>query len=107
MLDSSDAHTAVYRVLDEVQACSCVPPGAKGTIFAVIDRLQMEAPSGEELRRAQEISLALHGLEAALRRSDELGIEASRSDLRLIAAEWINMRLSIRRPISGSLMPLQ
>jgi hypothetical protein len=95
VLNTNDVHVAVYRVLDEVFACSSIPPGAKGSIFAVIDKLQRNPAQSHELRKAEEISLALHGLEAALRRSDQNAAKVARQDLQSLATAWINMRVSI------------
>jgi hypothetical protein len=86
----------VYQVLDEVLATGGVPSGVRGTMFTVVDQLRAAAPGAEELRRAERISVEMHRLEWALRLGDTGSAQAAREQLKMLAAEWIDTRISSR-----------
>jgi hypothetical protein len=96
VLDTTNAHVGVYQVLDEVLAGTAVPPGAKGAMFAIIDQLRSQAGAGDDLRRAEQVSIGLHKLELALRQSDEAASQGARDDLKSLAAAWIQTRIDSR-----------
>jgi hypothetical protein len=98
VFNAKQAHVTVYNIIDDALVSSSVPRGAKGAIFAVIDGLRSEPNKINELRKAEQISLALHGLEAALRRSDEEALRQARRDLQSLASAWIDMRVRSLRP---------
>lgn len=97
MLDENNAHVGVYRVLDEVLSGTAVPPGAKGAMFSIIDHLRHSAVPLEELRRAEQISVEIHKLESALRGSDQTAVKIARTELKALAAAWVQQRVFERR----------
>ena len=96
MLADVSANAIVYQVLDEVLGQSCVPVGARAAMFAVVDELRFKGVVGDDLRRAERISLEMHKLEWALRRGDAGETDAAHGELKALAAEWINSRISSR-----------
>lgn len=89
----SSAHVTVYQVLDSVMRTKAVPPGTLGRIHSAVDALRLAAPSGEHLRQAEQISVTMHKLELALRRTDPECESAARKDLRALAAAWLQTRI--------------
>ena len=87
------ARIGVYRVLDDLIAGPSVPPGVKGTLFAIIDQLRSHAAPVEDLRGAERISIEVHRLEQALRHRDALAAEAARDALKSLAAAWLQRRI--------------
>jgi len=83
----------VYQVLDEVLAHKCVPASARAAMFAVVDELRSATTGGEDVRRAERISVEMHKLEWALRRGDAPATQASHEALKALAAEWIDTRI--------------
>ena len=96
MLADMSANAIVYQVLDEVLRQKCVPAGARAAMFAVIDELRAVTAEAEDVRRAERISIEMHKLEWALRRSDALSTQAAQLQLKALAAEWINTRICSR-----------
>jgi hypothetical protein len=96
MLAEADAHSMVYQVLDEVLGAKAVSPGARGTMFAVVDGLRAGAATLENVRRAENVSIELHRLETALQRGDREASAAALDELRRLAADWLNTRICIR-----------
>jgi hypothetical protein len=96
MLAEADAHSMVYQVLDEVLAARAVSPGARGTMFAVVDGLRAGAAALEDVRRAENVSIALHRLETALQRGDCGASDSALAELRNLAADWLNTRICTR-----------
>ncbi|MEO6255414.1 MAG: hypothetical protein ABIO69_01250 [Sphingomicrobium sp.] len=90
MLYENDTRVGVYQVLDELIAGTSVPPGVKGTVYAIIDRLRANAAPAEDLRGAERISIEVQRLEQALRRGDDAAVGAARDALKSLAATWIN-----------------
>lgn len=93
MVDGWSAHVGIYRVLDDVLGSGVVPPGAKGAIFAIIDRLRGGALN-DELTKAEQISVDLHRLETALQQRDPLAADAAKHSLKAHAASWLQGRIS-------------
>jgi hypothetical protein len=93
MLEENGAHVGVYRVLDEVLNGTGVPPGTKGAMFSIIDQLRTKAVPLDQVRRAEQISLEIHKLESALRGSDKSAAMRARTELRTLAAAWIEQRV--------------
>ena len=96
MLGHVDAHAIVYQVLDEVLAQKCVPAGARAAMFTVVDELRAATADDDQLRRAERISIEMHKLEWALRRSDAAASRAAHDQLKALAGEWVNMRICSR-----------
>ncbi|MCY7279603.1 MAG: hypothetical protein LH610_01655 [Sphingomonas bacterium] len=96
MLDEKNGHVGIYQVLDGVLSGAAVPPGAKGVMFSIIDRLRLASTPAEELRLAERVAVEIHKLQAALLGSDALSIQAARKELRSIAAAWIQVGISNR-----------
>jgi hypothetical protein len=96
VLADTSAHAVVYQVLDDVLGASCVPAGARASLFEVVDELRAAAGATEEARRAEQISIEIHKLEWALRQGDADAAQASREQLKTLATEWINMRICSR-----------
>ena len=88
------AHVAVYQVLDGLLAGKAIPPGAKGTMFAITDSLRAEAGNSANVRRAERICLEIRKLEIALHSSDQPSELTSRQELKLLATDWLNARSS-------------
>jgi hypothetical protein len=93
VLAETGAHAVVYQVLDDVLGASCIPAGARAALFEVVDELRAASGATDEARRAEQISIEIHKLEWALRQGDAQAAEAVREQLKLLAAEWINMRI--------------
>jgi hypothetical protein len=96
VLADTGAHAVVYQVLDDVLGAQCVPAGARAALFDVVDELRAAKGATEEARRAEQISIEIHKLEWALRHGDGCAAEAVRGHLKVLAAEWINMRICSR-----------
>lgn len=95
MLADVNANAIVYQVLDEVLAQGCVPAGARGAMFAVVDQLRSAASASDTLR-AERISIELHKLEWALRQGDSSAADVARGHLKALASEWIDSRICSR-----------
>ena len=95
MLADVNANAIVYQVLDEVLAQGCVPAGARGAMFALVDELRSTTTASEALR-AERISIELHKLEWALRQRDGRAVDAVRDQLKALATEWIDSRICSR-----------
>ena len=93
MIYENIARIGVYRVLDDLIAGTSVPPGTKGALFSLIDQLRGHVAPIEDLRGAERISIEVHRLEQALRRRDELAVEAARDALKSLAAAWLQRRI--------------
>jgi hypothetical protein len=91
---AANVHVAVYQVLDEVLGAGAAPPGAKAEIHSIIDDLHAVSASHELIAMAEAISVRLHQLEWALGRGDEASQQDARSDLRGIAAAWLDYRIA-------------
>ena len=96
MLADTGAHAVVYQVLDEVLSGQCVPAGARGAMFAVVDELRAATTDLEEIRRAERISIEMHKLEWALQQGDASATQAAHDQLKALAVEWINTRIHSR-----------
>ncbi|HVU29693.1 MAG TPA: hypothetical protein VHE36_04765 [Sphingomicrobium sp.] len=96
MLVDWGANAIVYQVLDEVLGQRSVPAGARAAMFAVVDELRFANALEEDVRRAERISLEMHKMEWALCRGDAAESEAAHEELKALAAEWINRRISSR-----------
>lgn len=96
MFDDRDAHIDVNQVLDGLFASTAVPPGARGAVLATIDHLRTSSYPVEDVRRAERISVEIHKLESALRRSDECATQAARDEMKSLAAAWLQSRISSR-----------
>ena len=89
----SHASETVYTVLDDVLAGGPVPPGAKGLIYNVIDRLRCQPDAKIQIELAECISLQLHRLESTLRVGDRSATELARESLKELAACWLQGRI--------------
>jgi hypothetical protein len=85
---------AVYQVLDEVLNAHVAPPGAKATIHSMIDDLRAASAPREMIDKAENISIQLHCLEAAVALRDDAQATAARGNLRSIAGAWLEYRVS-------------
>ena len=94
MPGAKDCNATVYHCLDEVLRTSAVPPGVKGLLFSVIDSLRADEPSSGRARLAEQISLAIHRLEATLRRGDVDERTAALAEIAKHAEAWIRERVS-------------
>jgi len=94
VFDENNAHVGVYQILDGVLGGTAVPPGARGTMFSIIDRLRAVSAPVEDRRRAEQVAIEIHKLEAALRSSDEPAVQDARDELKALAAAWIQTRIS-------------
>lgn len=92
--DCDQAHVTVYQVLDDVLGGTAVPPGAKGTMYSIIDGLRSSAKPAEDIRRAERISITIHKLEIALRGRDERQVRDARDELKSLAVEWLDGRIA-------------
>ena len=90
---AANVHVAVYRVLDDVITSCAAPLGAKGEIYAIIDKLQSVSASRAMVTMAEGISLLIHQLETALREGNKTSELAARSGLKHTAAAWLKFRL--------------
>lgn len=88
----------VYNVLDGVLSRRSVPPGAKGMMFKVIDDLRAQNGVQGEACMAEQISIQLHMLESTLRLSDRAATDDALTELKRLAAKWIEYRVSGSKP---------
>lgn len=88
-----DINETIYVVLDRVLAGGPVPPGAKGSVYRVIDALRRHSASRDQSELAEHISLQLQRLENSLRQQDQEANETARAELKQLAAQWINGRV--------------
>jgi len=96
MIDVMDAQVEIYRVLDVALTRQAVPPGTKGAMYCIIEYLRSSKACGGELRRAENIAIDLHRLEAALQQRNCTEIDVARHSLRAHAAALIQTRISSR-----------
>jgi hypothetical protein len=94
MLDETNARAVAYQVLDKALADESIHPGARGAMFSVVDALRGSAAPTEDLRRAECISIGIHRLEWALQVRDENASRRALDELRALAADWLNARIS-------------
>lgn len=94
MTYAPDIHVAVYQVLDQLIAAAVPPPGAKATIHSIIDDLRAGAAPKYMIAQAEGISLELHRLESAIRCANEPVAISARQELKAIAGEWLNRRIT-------------
>jgi hypothetical protein len=93
----NSAYLSVYSLLDEVCYAGHVPAGSTGTIHQVIDLLRrVEAPV-EDIRAAENMSVAIHRLSSALRVGDREEQARIRHELQGLGARWLQtpMRLAL------------
>ena len=90
---AADIHVAVYQVLDEVIGANIAPPGAKATIYSIIDDLRAACAPIYMIEQAEDISLQLHHLECAAALRDADRAADAREKLRSVAAAWIDHRI--------------
>ena len=90
MLREASAQALVYQVLDEVLSGTAITASARGIMFSVVDGLRSSSARVEDVRRAEKISVEMHKLEWALRRSDDRELTAARDGLKSLAAEMLD-----------------
>lgn len=99
MVDDRNLNETVYHILEGVLRGTTAPPGAKGHIFRVIDQLKAQHGTGEAVNLAERISLLLLRFEGTLRDANQAASENVRTEIRQLAALWIQLRISgITRP---------
>ena len=91
-----NAHAMVYQVLDDVLSARAVTPGVRGAMFSLIDELRTGPADTGDVRRAEDVSIAIHRLEWALQRGDRDSSEKSLDELRRLAVDWLNTRIRTR-----------
>lgn len=96
MLGAGSERALVYQVLDDALADTGVSPGARGTIFSVIDGLRASGAQADEVRLAESVSIELHKLQQAIQRNDADDAKKVRDQLREIAAELLNSRIQTK-----------
>lgn len=82
----------VYQAVDGVLARGegAGPPGAAGRLHRAIDALKAQAPDDAFVARAEEISVTVHRLQAALCDPGRDTVERRlRTELGLLGREWI------------------
>ena len=96
MLADVSANAIIYQVLDEVLGQKCVPPGRAQRYSQSSTSFAHATAGGEDVRRAERISVEMHKLEWALRLGDAAAKDAAHVRLRALAAEWISTRICSR-----------
>jgi hypothetical protein len=96
MVNASNDQALVYQVLDEVVAGRPVSPRSRAIIHSVIDRQRSGPGITAEVHRTEDVSIALHKLEWALRRGDRETVEEVRQNLKSIAVEFLNQSIHSR-----------
>lgn len=95
MLSSTRARADVYQVLDHVMRGGTTPPGTNGLLFSAIDVLRKTSAPAEDVKRVEQIAVAVHRLEWANRIANEPMKNAVVGELTSLAAEWINSRIQV------------
>ena len=93
MLQETRTHAIVYQVLDQVLADGTVAAPSRGAMFSAIDDLRHSLAPAGELRRAESISIEMHKLEWALQQGNVSASQAALSQLRALAADWLDSRI--------------
>jgi hypothetical protein len=91
---ASNIHFAVYQVLDQVMTAEVPPPGARATIYSIIDDLHTASAPRQMIEQAESISLQLHHLQSATVQHDTESATLARRNLRSIAAAWLDQRIT-------------
>ena len=94
MIGASDCHASVYELLDQILTTGTISPGSRGVLFEVIDIFRETRAPAEYLRQAERISIELHKLQWARQHQNDAATEAALAELRNIAGEWLNTRIS-------------
>jgi hypothetical protein len=102
MAYASNIHVAVYQVLDQVLSAHIAPPGAKAMIHSIIDDLRAASFPRHLVQEAENISVQLHHLEAAVFRDDVTEASEARQTLGMIAAKWLDNRITGKCPLRES-----
>jgi hypothetical protein len=92
--ETANWHAVIYRVLDGILSNTAAPAGARGAIFDVVDRLRSSSPNSREHCSAERISVEILNLESALQRSDYSAAKAARNELKALAADWLQNRIT-------------
>lgn len=87
-LDQRKAQSIIHKLLGDVLEGNVTTPGARGTLFFVVDELRASRGRDEQTRRAEKISIRIQQLESALRRGDEQQASSARHELEALADEW-------------------
>jgi hypothetical protein len=87
--------SSLYDVLSTLQdpATCSVPRGLKAQLFRAVDDLRARRAAPGLIKCAQDASVALHRLEAALRLTDEAQQAALRREFTRLSADWLETRL--------------
>jgi hypothetical protein len=86
----------VYQALDQVLADNVVTSGTPRAIFAAVDSLRSSRAPTEQVRHAEDISVQIHRLQNALQQSNGQQVKLALKDLKKMAAQWLEMRISSR-----------
>jgi hypothetical protein len=70
-------------------AARAVPSGARGRIFAALDMLRARAAPRDHIGLAENVAIATHRLEHALRAGDAVTEAALREELHEILDHWL------------------
>jgi len=91
---AGSAYWEVYEVLDDLRVAEAVSFGSLRKMYAAIDALRgMDAPVSH-IALAEQITIAMHRLEAARRRQDSAAESAARNQLDGLVADWFDKRLA-------------
>lgn len=82
---------AIYTLLDKVLTGGRIPPGAKGSIYRVIDH----GGCGAEMELARQISVEIHRLDVATLSRDDAECKQARKRLKKLAARCVQARLDV------------
>jgi hypothetical protein len=83
------AYISVAQVLQSIgQEDGALPPGCQGRLSASIDQLRMTAAPSKHISLAEEISLRVHLLSAAVQRRDEAAAADLRIGIQSLSERW-------------------
>lgn len=90
--NTSGVYAVVYEVVNEA-SFGCPPPGARGALYRAIDALRASAAPREHVRLVEEMSVALHRMDAG-RLDTQFEAEQAREKLQELGSRWLQVPIT-------------
>ncbi|WP_394729067.1 hypothetical protein [Altererythrobacter sp. GH1-8] len=91
---AGSAYWDVYEVLDDLRVAEAVSVGSLRKMYSAIDELRGQEAPASHIALVEQITVAMHRLEAARRRKDSEAEDEARNQLDGMVAEWFDKRLA-------------
>lgn len=88
------AYWEVFEVLDDLRIAEAVSACSLRKMYSAIDELRHQNAPDAHIALAENITVAMHRLEAARRRQDEEAQDHAKNRLDGLVADWFDTRLS-------------